>query len=103
MWFDGQADRFDDTAGLAPGAGSGIARAVLELSYCTSHDVILDVGTGTGAIGLHFSALSIRYFGIDLSRSMLDLFRRKLEPMPPHMLLLQANCEHPWPIRDQSL
>jgi SAM-dependent methyltransferase len=103
LWFDGQADRFDDAAGLAPGVGLGIAQAILELSQCTSADVILDVGTGTGAIGVHFSALSIRYLGLDLSLPMLDFFRRKLGPLPQHMLLLQADSERPWPIRDRAL
>jgi ubiquinone/menaquinone biosynthesis C-methylase UbiE len=103
MWFDGQADQFDDTAGLAPGVGLAIAQAILELSQCTSADPILDVGTGTGAIGLHFSELSIRYLGFDLSLPMLDVFRRKLGPLPQHMLLLQADSERPWPIRERAL
>jgi SAM-dependent methyltransferase len=103
MWFDGQADQFDENAGLAPGVGLSIAQAILVLSQCTSADVILDVGTGTGAVGLHFRALPIRYLGLDLSLPMLDVFRRKLGPLPQHMLLLRADSDRPWPIQDRAL
>src|SRR5262245_51035838 len=68
MWFDGQAEQFDDSAGLDPAVGRSIARAILQRSGATGDDVILDIGTGTGAVGLHFAALPNRYFGLDLSR-----------------------------------
>jgi SAM-dependent methyltransferase len=103
MWFDGQAEQFDDVAGLAPQVGQGIAQAIWELGDCSSADVLLDVGTGTGAIGRYFTGLSIRYLGMDLSLPMLEVFRRKLEPLPGHMLLLQANSDRPWPVRDSAL
>lgn len=103
MWFDGQADQFDDTAGFTPVVGRGIAEAIVDRCGCTSDDVILDLGTGTGAIGLHFAALSIHYLGLDRSMPMLEVFRRKLGPLPPHMLLLQADSDRPWPIRDRAM
>lgn len=103
MWFDGQADQFDETAGLSAVVGRGIAQAIVDRSGCTDDDVILDVGTGTGAIGLHFAALSIHYVGVDRSKPMLEVFRRKLGPLPTHMLLLQADSDRPWPIRDRAL
>src|SRR5262249_730027 len=103
MWFDGQAEQFDDTSGLKPDAGRSIAQAILELGGCKNAASILDVGAGTGAIGLHFAELPCRYLGLDLSRPMLEIFRRKLEPLPPHMLLVQADSDRPWPIRDHAL
>ena len=51
MWFDGQAARFDDSAGLEPGVGRNIAQAILKLGGCTSDDIILDVGAGTAQPG----------------------------------------------------
>jgi ubiquinone/menaquinone biosynthesis C-methylase UbiE len=103
MWFDGQADCFDDRAGLEPAVGRKIAQAVLELSGSTAGDVILDVGAGTGAIGVHFATLSGRYLGLDLSQRMLQVFREKLGPLPRHMLLVRADSDHAWPIRDHAL
>jgi SAM-dependent methyltransferase len=103
MWFDGQADQFDDTAGLPPNVAQAVARAVLELARCGNTDVLLDVGTGTGALGLPFTGLSIRYLGFDRSLAMLEVFRRKLGAMPRHVLLLQAESDRPWPIRDHAL
>src|SRR5262245_33066409 len=98
MWFDGQAEQFDDSAGLEPAVGRRVAQAILELSGATGDDVILDIGTGTGAVGWHFAGLPNRYLGLDLSRPMLEIFRRKLGQLPPHMLLVQADGDRTWPI-----
>jgi SAM-dependent methyltransferase len=100
MWFDGQAEQFDEAAGLIPEAGRKIAQAILVLGGCGEGDLVLDLGAGTGAIGLHFAGLPSRYLGLDLSRSMLQIFRRKLGELPKHMLLVQADSNGPWPIRD---
>jgi ubiquinone/menaquinone biosynthesis C-methylase UbiE len=103
MWFDGQAEQFDDSAGLERGVGRSIAQAIRELSGCTGDDILLDVGAGTGAIGVHFAGLSSRYVGLDRSRPMLEIFQRKLTAWPKHMLLLQADSDRRWPIRDHAL
>ena len=103
MWFDGQAEQFDDSAGLERGVGRSIALAILELSGFTADDALLDVGAGTGAIGVHFAALSSRYVGLDRSRPMLEIFQRKLTPWPDNMLLVQADSNRRWPICDQAL
>jgi SAM-dependent methyltransferase len=103
MWFDGQADAFDDTAGLAPGVGQAVARAVLELGRWGNADALLDIGAGTGAVGAHFTEPSLRYLGCDRSLGMLQVFRRKMGPLPRHMLLLQVEGDRPWPIRDRAL
>src|SRR5262245_47305008 len=103
MWFDGQADQFDDSAGLEPAVGRRIAQAILELSGAAGDDVILDIGTGTGAVGWHFATLPGRYLGLDLSGPMLEVFRRKLGPLPRHMLLVQADSDLPWPIGARTM
>jgi SAM-dependent methyltransferase len=103
MWFDEQAEQFDDSAGLEPAVGRGIAQNILELGGCTGDDIILDIGAGTGTIGLHFADLSSRYLALDVSRPMLETFLRKLKPLPQQMLLVQADGDRPWPIRDHAL
>ncbi len=102
MWFDGQANQFDDWAGLEPSTGRAVAQAVLEQSGAAADDLVLDMGPGTGAIGFHFAALPCRYLGLERSRRMLDVFRQKLGPCPPHLLLVLADGDRPWPIRDGS-
>src|SRR5690242_5644219 len=103
MWFDGQVNEFDDTAGLAPGVGQAVARAVLELGRWGTADALLDVGAGTGAVGVHFTEPSLRYLGFDRSSAMLQAFRRKFGALPRHMLLVQAESDRPWPIEDHCL
>lgn len=103
MWFDGQAEQFDTHAALGPEVGRSIARAILNVSGGTEDDIILDVGAGTGAIGLYFAELSNRYLGMDRSRPMLEIFRRKLAPLPQHAWLVQADSDRPWPIRDHAV
>jgi SAM-dependent methyltransferase len=103
MWFDGQADQFDDCSGLAPDVGRRVAGAVVELSGAAGGDAILDVGAGTGAVGRYFAALPVRYLGLDVSGRMLAVFRRKLAPWPHNLLLLQADSDRPWPVHDHAL
>jgi ubiquinone/menaquinone biosynthesis C-methylase UbiE len=103
MWFDDQAAQFDDSAGLEPAAGRSIAQAVLKLGGCSGDDFILDVGAGTGTVGSHFAELPSRYLGLDRSRPMLEIFRRKLAAWPQPMLLVQADGDRAWPIRDHAL
>jgi ubiquinone/menaquinone biosynthesis C-methylase UbiE len=102
MWFDGQAKQFDEWAGLDPAMGRAVVRAVLEQTGASADDLILDVGPGTGAIGLYFAAAACRYLGLDRSRHMLEVFRHKLTPCPGHLLLLVADGDRPWPIGDGS-
>jgi SAM-dependent methyltransferase len=103
MWFDGQTAQFEDTAGLEPAAGRSIAQTILEIGSCTRTDIVLDVGAGTGTIGYHFADLGSRYIGLDRSWPMLQSFRRKFAAWPKSMLLVQADGNRPWPIRDHAL
>jgi ubiquinone/menaquinone biosynthesis C-methylase UbiE len=103
MWFDRQAEQFDDAAGIGPEVGGCIARVIVELAGCGSDDVILDIGAGTGTIGVHFAEQSRRYVGLDRSERMLAVFRRKLERLPGTVQLVQADAETAWPIGDGAV
>ena len=100
MWFDGRAEQFDDWAGLEPSAGQAVAQAVLEQSGAAAGDLVLDIGPGTGAIGVHFAGQRCRYLGLERSRRMLEVFRQKLGPCPPHLLLVLADGDRLWPVGD---
>ena len=96
MWYDGQAKEFDDSAGLDPDVGRRVADAIVKISGADG--LILDIGAGTGSIGYHFAGSPHRYLGLELSRSMLTIFQRKLDPPPRNMLLAEADCDRAWPI-----
>lgn len=103
MWFDGQASEFDDSAGLDPAVSRRVGQAILDASGATEDDAILDIGAGTGAIGCHFAALPNPYVALELSRDMLAIFRRKLDPLPRSARLAQADCDQPWPIGSRTM
>jgi predicted TPR repeat methyltransferase len=102
MWFDGQAREFDDSAGLEPEVGRRVAEAIVTLSSAAGDDLILDIGAGTGTIGCHFQTLPHRYVALEHSREMLSVFQRKVEPLPSHMLLVEADGDESWPVADRS-
>lgn len=103
MWFDGNAERFDDMSGLDPAVSSRIGQAILDLSGAAGDDVILDIGAGTGAIGRHFAASPQRYVALELSRSMLAIFQRKLNAQDRNVFLAEADCNEPWPISARAV
>lgn len=93
--FDGQAADFDLRAGLPAAARRRIAAALLELAPARS-GVILDLGAGTGQIGVHLAGGRSRYLGIDLSGPMLAVFRSKLGAVAG--TLVRADAGRTWPI-----
>jgi ubiquinone/menaquinone biosynthesis C-methylase UbiE len=103
MWFDGQAKDFEDSAGLDPAVGRGVAQAIVELSGATGGEVILDIGAGTGTIGRHFANSPHHYLGLELSSDMLSIFHQKVDPLPRNMLLAEVNCDRPWPVADRGV
>jgi ubiquinone/menaquinone biosynthesis C-methylase UbiE len=100
--FDRQAERFDRRAGLAPGVAREVAMALVRTVSLRPDDVVLEIGAGTGAIGCELLELGPRYVGLDLSRGMLDVFRRKLNSRDGGLLVL-ADANRHWPVRDGTV
>lgn len=94
--FDGQAADFDRRAGLPSGAVERIAGAVVLLAELGPRDLLLELGAGTGEIGVRLAAQVPRYVGIDRSWPMLDAFRLRR----PAGYLVQADADRSWPLRD---
>jgi len=61
----------------------------------------VELGAGTGNIGCHLAEVAEQYVAVDFSRPMLEVFRRMLVSSNGS-LLVQADAEQPWPVRDQS-
>jgi SAM-dependent methyltransferase len=94
--FDGQAADFDLRAGLPADATRRIAAALAELAPAGG-GVVLDLGAGTGQIGVHLAGAVSRYLGLDVSLPMLAGFRRKLGARAAGALV-RADAGAPWPI-----
>src|SRR5579864_2280313 len=94
--FDGQAPQFDRRVGLPEADCRAIAGAVLALAGAGPGDRVLEIGAGTGMIGRWFLEHPVRYVGLDLSRGMLEVFRRR--PGAPRAGLVQADGARPWPL-----
>lgn len=96
--FDGQAADFDRRVGLPPADCRAIAAAVARFGADGPGERIVEIGAGTGMIGRWFLDHSVRYVGLDLSRGMLEEFRRKVASSP----LVQADASQAWPLPDGS-
>jgi SAM-dependent methyltransferase len=99
MLFDGQAERFDDRAGLPAGVPVSVARAVLQLSGLQAGQGLIEIGAGTGEIGVHLARLWPRYAAFDISAEMLKRFPGS-DGSPA--LRAQADGDAGWPIRSGS-
>src|SRR5579864_5307044 len=94
--FDGQAPRFDRRAGLPESGCRAIAAAVIALAGAGEGDRVLEIGAGTGMIGRWFLDHPVRYVGLDRSRGMLEVFRRR--PGAGRAGLVQADGARSWPL-----
>ena len=69
-----QASRYDARVGLPESVSAAVARAIVEQANAGADDLVLELGAGTGEIGVHLARLPVRYVGLDSSPAMLDLF-----------------------------
>ncbi|WP_436910708.1 class I SAM-dependent methyltransferase [Halosimplex marinum] len=81
--IDEHAARFDEKAGEYDDSKSDEYRAcaslVVEHANPRTHDTVLDLGTGTGAIALPLAEEAKRVIGRDISEGMLDKARAKAD------------------------
>jgi len=94
--FDGQAPEFDRRVGLPEGDCRAIAAAAIALARAGDGDRVLEIGAGTGMIGRWFLDHPVRYVGLDRSRGMLEVFRRR--PGAARAGLVQADGACAWPL-----
>ena len=95
--FDDQAQRFDGRAGLEPTQCRQIAAAVLAVGHVGANDLIVEIGAGTGQIGIELAAAR-RYVGCDLSAGMLDRFRTRSRGATARCGLVRADAGRTWPM-----
>ena len=97
--FDQQAKAFDRRAGIAEPDCKKIAEILNSFYQKTSQRKWLEIGAGTGQIGELAFSKTDNYVGIDISKEMLNIFRKKVKDA----VLYQADGNEPWPIANKSV
>lgn len=94
--FDAQAAGFDRRTGVGT-AAPAIADAVVGAAQLEADAVLLELGPGTGEIGVHLAARAGRYAALELSQPMLDEFAAR-RPDRAKALLVRADATRSWPV-----
>lgn len=90
--FDRAVEYYDQTRSLPPERHAALIEALVREAGMTPDARVLEVGIGTGRIGLSVAAHAQRLFGIDLSIEMMDALRRKQSATNLHIELAQADA-----------
>jgi ubiquinone/menaquinone biosynthesis C-methylase UbiE len=98
--FDSDAASFERRAGLPKTAQLAAANALFAAS---GGGRILDVGAGTGDIGLELVRLGANYLGIDASGEMLEIFRARAAGAGVSPALVLADARSRWPVEGASV
>lgn len=98
--FDSQALHYDARAGLPTTVGAAVAQAIVARAGVRADNLVVELGAGTGEIGMHLARLPIRYLGLDASAAMLEVFRAKAADSVPTLVV--ADCDGPWPLPNGS-
>jgi ubiquinone/menaquinone biosynthesis C-methylase UbiE len=77
--FDRAADFYDETRGFPPGEARPAVALIAQVGEFGPDSRVLEVGVGTGRVGVPLAAHAGAYVGVDLSRPMLDVLRAKPE------------------------
>lgn len=77
-----------------------MARAIVDRAGAAAGDLVLELGAGTGEIGVHLARPPIQYLGLDASAAMLEIFRAKAGETSPSLLV--ADADQPWPLPADS-
>jgi len=95
--FHEQAESFDQRAGLHASVCDSIAEELVQLAQLAPGDVVLEVGAGTGQIGVALCQLPLRYMGFDASAAMLEVFKRRQRESGQPVSLIASDGNNRWP------
>jgi ubiquinone/menaquinone biosynthesis C-methylase UbiE len=76
--FDRAVEYYDETRGFPPGEEQTIAAMIARVGNFKASSRILEIGVGTGRIALPLSPYTSGYYGIDISRPMMQRLKAKL-------------------------
>ena len=95
--FDQQAQAFDNRTGLTDPVAQAVAEKMCSLAGTNQSGQILELGAGTGEIGVHLAARSRGYIGIDESQGMLKQFEKRLSHSETARLVC-SDANEAWPV-----
>ena len=88
--FDRAASYYDETRGFPPGVETPIAALIAQAGNLGIASRVLEIGVGTGRIGLPVSRHIETYYGIDLAVPMLNQLRAKQHSEPIYVTQADA-------------
>jgi ubiquinone/menaquinone biosynthesis C-methylase UbiE len=88
--FDRAAGFYDETRGFPPGVDKPVAETICRTGSLTNTSQVLEIGVGTGRIALPLATYVSKYYGIDVSRPMMNRLREKQTGATVH--LAEANA-----------
>lgn len=94
MSFDQVAAIYDATRGLPEGVGERVAACILDATHADGNTRVLELGIGTGRIGLPLAASGAPYTGVDISEAMMDVLRAKAAENLPNLTLVNADVTY---------
>lgn len=92
--FDRAVDYYDQTRALPEWRHKALVDALVRESGITQDSRVLEIGIGTGRIGISIAEHVRRLFGIDLSVEMMNKLRLKLANTKLEIDITQANARH---------
>lgn len=102
MDFDKQATSYNARAGIPDEAIALVAAAIGELIPAADEAVLLELGAGTGTLGMALAKQVSDYIGMDQSSVMLDQAVSSTG-YSPQLKMLVADISKPWPIKTASV
>jgi ubiquinone/menaquinone biosynthesis C-methylase UbiE len=88
--FDRAASFYDETRGFPPGVETPVAALIAQAGNLNNASHVLEIGVGTGRIGLPVSTHIGAYYGIDLAVPMLNQLRTKQRGEPLYVAQADA-------------
>jgi ubiquinone/menaquinone biosynthesis C-methylase UbiE len=76
--YERATEYYDATHAYAPGVAERMADAVLRLFPAKSEARVLEIGAGTGRLGIALANAASQYVGVDIATSLLSRFAEKM-------------------------
>lgn len=92
--YDQAVPYYDLTRGYPEGIAQQIRDTILQLTEATTSTRFVELGIGTGLIGIPFIQAGYDYWGVDISIEMMKQIGNKLTDKSLHPKLAQANITH---------
>lgn len=84
--FDRAVDYYDQTRGFPPGEETAVGALIARVGSLSPSSRVLEIGVGTGRIALPVAPRVGAYYGIDLSRGMMERLKAKHNGEPIYVV-----------------